>query len=118
MSIVDTKYFYWIEVAGTIKTIGFALIIFGSISLIMSIAVLVVLEDTDDEFYKKVKLIAKSIGVLIIISTSLVIFIPSQKTAEKMLIAKYVTYENVEAGKEEVKELVDYIFEKLNGEEG
>ena len=44
------------------------------------------------------------------------LIIPSQKTMYTMLVANFVTYENVETATESIKDSVDYIFEKLNKE--
>lgn len=41
---------------------------------------------------------------------------PSEETMYKMLVAQYVTYENVDKVTESIKEGVDYIFKKLNKE--
>ena len=55
----------------------------------------------------------RSLIIIFIISTILAIFIPSKETCEEMLIASCVTHENVDYAENEVKELVDYIFEKV-----
>jgi nucleoid DNA-binding protein len=43
----------------------------------------------------------------------LAVFTPSSQTCEKMLISSVVTHENVESTKEDAKEFVDYLFEKI-----
>lgn len=63
-----------------------------------------------------VKWLKRDIAVLII-SLLAVIFVPSQETMYKMLVANYVTYENVETATDAIKDSVDYIFDKLDGEE-
>lgn len=55
--------------------------------------------------------------IICIISLIIMVFIPSQETMYKMLVANYVTYENVETATDVIKDSVDYIFEKLDGEE-
>lgn len=45
-----------------------------------------------------------------------IVAIPSEETMYKMLVAKYVTYENVDKASKTIKEGVDYIFEKLDKE--
>lgn len=52
-----------------------------------------------------------------IIMLSLFSLIPKQDTIYKMLVSRYVTYENVETATDVIKDSVDYIFEKLDGEE-
>lgn len=43
------------------------------------------------------------------------IAIPSKETIYKMLVSKYVTYENIDKATDTIKDGVDYIFEKLDG---
>lgn len=45
------------------------------------------------------------------------IFIPSKETCIEMMVASQVTHENVNATKEEIYELIDYIIDKVQGEE-
>ena len=59
------------------------------------------------------EILKKSI-ISLVISSLVLVFIPSQDTMMKMLIAQNITYERVEGGKEMVKDTVDYIFEKIN----
>ena len=51
--------------------------------------------------------------VLLIISAILTVATPSKDGVTKMMIASVITEENVEATKEDVKEIVDYITEKI-----
>ena len=46
--------------------------------------------------------------------TNGVVFVPDKKTCTEMLIAKTVTVENVNTTIDGTKELIDYIFEKVN----
>lgn len=55
--------------------------------------------------------------IVCIISLIIMVFIPSQETMYKMLVANFVTYENVETATDVIKDSVDYIFEKLDEEE-
>ena len=52
--------------------------------------------------------------VTLLISLLLSVTIPTSKTVTKMLIASVITVENVESAKEDAKELVDYICEKIS----
>ena len=105
MPIINPFYFYLIDLCGTLKDIG---IIVGFIFLILGLifAIFSWADKTKNPF-SKILIILGTISLLI------GVVIPSKKTAEKMLVAKYVTYENYENGNQEVKEIVDYIFEKI-----
>ena len=52
--------------------------------------------------------------VTLLISLLLSATIPTSKTVTKMLVASVITVENVESAKENTKELVDYICEKIS----
>ena len=52
--------------------------------------------------------------VTLLISLLLSVTVPTSKTVTKMLIASVITVENVESAKENTKELVDYICEKIS----
>lgn len=41
--------------------------------------------------------------------------IPSKDVMYKMLVSKYVTYENIDKATNTIKDGVNYIFEKLDG---
>ena len=43
----------------------------------------------------------------------LVLFVPSKNTCVEMLVASYVTPDNIDTGVEKTKETVDYIVEKI-----
>ena len=57
-------------------------------------------------------LISRSDVVALFITNA---FIPTKETAYTMLVASYVTEENVEKATDAIKSGVDYIFEKLDG---
>ena len=60
---------------------------------------------------------SKKILIVICISAGVYTVTPSEETMYKMLVAQYVTYENVDKATESIKEGVDYIFKKLNKED-
>lgn len=43
----------------------------------------------------------------------LAILVPSASTCYQMLIAHYVTYENVDYAGEQIKDITDYVFDKI-----
>lgn len=115
---INPIFFYLMGVTNNIKTAGW---IFGVGALFIALLVLfVTLEDWDDEDYsnwwKKVKRVAIPISI---IGLTLALFTPSKDTVKEMMIASVVTEERVDKTVEDVKEFVDYVFEKINeSEEG
>ena len=105
--IINPFYFYLIEVCGTIREVAF--FAGGGAVVLGAIFLFIAWTEGEDEFKNAMKKFFIAGAITLIIG----LIIPSQKTAEKMLIAKYVTYENYDKGKQEVKEIVDYIFEKV-----
>ena len=111
--IVNPAWFYWMSVAQQVKTFGLVvggLAIFGTV--ISTFIGFAEGHDTEeaDEWWKKngIKLLcAEALFVLALL------FIPTQETLEKMLIAKSITVETVNAGVDVVKSTVDYIFQKI-----
>lgn len=61
--------------------------------------------------YKRAKNVTIAIAVLVLLTTFL---IPSKQTCYQMLAAHYMTYENVDALGEQAKDVVDYIFDKVD----
>jgi len=70
--------------------------------------------DDDKDFWKDVK---KHIITPLIILATLFVFVPSKETLTKMVITQHITVETYEFAKGEVTDLIDYIFEKINGGE-
>lgn len=68
------------------------------------------------EFKVKQKSNIKKVIITTIICALGVVAIPSEETMYKMLVAKYVTYENIDKATKSIKDGVDYIFEKLDKE--
>lgn len=61
--------------------------------------------------YKRTKNVAIAIAVLVLLTAFL---IPSKNTCYQMLAAHYMTYENVDALGGQAKDVVDYIFDKVD----
>ena len=70
----------------------------------------------DDDEKKTFELFKKFI-VASIIAIVIGILTPSKETCVEMMIASQVTHENVTATKEEIYEIIDYVTDKMNGEE-
>lgn len=61
--------------------------------------------------YKRTKNVTIAIAVLVLLTAFL---IPSKQTCYQMLAAHYMTYEKVDALGEQAKDVVDYIFDKVD----
>ena len=74
----------------------------------------------DDEYISYNKSISKKIKidfVVFAVLTATCILIPSRQDMEKMLIASYATEDNITAATNYGKDLVDYIFERVEKNE-
>lgn len=56
---------------------------------------------------------SKRFLVCFVLTFILVLFVPSKDTCVEMLVASYVTPDNIDVGVEKTKETVDYIVEKI-----
>ena len=63
---------------------------------------------------KKLKRIAVVALVVAALSLAVGAFMPSKETCYQMIAAHYLTYENVDAVGGQAKEVVDYIFDKVD----
>lgn len=126
--IIDPWIFYKINLVSNLKS-------FLMILILICIGIIIASYFTEgDEYYdetdpekrklvtKKHKTIKKSCVLVSIFSLIFMVFIPSEETMMKMLIADTLTVENIDDGKEYVEgnmkefimEIVDYIDEKVN----
>lgn len=118
--IINPQVFYWINVIGILQTI-FAVI--GTFSAIGFVALLIawiynaieVKKDyKSNEPYRKVcKIWAIITGIIAFVMITAAIFLPGKTTSIEMLIAKTVTYDNVNWTVQQVKDIVDYIINAI-----
>lgn len=118
---INPIWFYLMNVGDAFKNLLFiggiaALLIAGLLCVIWYADDCVNPSDMDDDEKKTFKLFKKFI-VASIIAIVIGIFVPSKETCIEMMIASQVTHENVTATKEEIYEIVDYITDKVKGEE-
>lgn len=100
------------------------LCVIGGFTLVISIFMLIGwwvdsgidISDMDDN-EKRLVSIFKKVIIASFISLFIGILTPSKETCIEMMIASQVTHENVTATKEEIYEIVDYITDKVKGEE-
>ena len=120
MQIINPWIFYLIELLTNINTIlNIFIFIIGSLLLTLIIIYFLNCDycDEDNDTIKYIKSWIKKGIIGLIITGLFVIIIPTKETAYQMLVANYVTYENVENASNIIKDSVDYIFEKLDEEE-
>ena len=115
--IINPWLFYLIDVLQKFNTIIMAVLIM--LGIIIAIIVLFWFSDgewkDDDERHKFLTITWKMIvaGCVIALVHAA---IPSKETMYTMLVANYTTYDNVEKASNVIKDSVDYIFDKIDGE--
>lgn len=116
--IIDPKWFYLVDVIGDFEV---ALMFICGLSLVVLLVFVgvqaYVIDDTFSEEGKaretaRLQRIMKLFAIPAV-CILLVIFLPSEETMYEMMIAKYITHENISFSVEAVKSAVDYIVEAL-----
>ena len=122
--IVNPLWFYYlqlVEKAGFICTVVAA--VFGAIIICGLIFHVVTYLDeydmsfTDEEVTPlpaRIKSFIKVPMTFFIIALIVGAVIPTKETLVSMKIAEYATYENVDIATEKIKDVTDYIFEKID----
>lgn len=126
--LIDPKIFYWMSVLGSLEMflifVGIvSFCVYGFIMLLYTMD-----KNTISEYENHPKLIEKEkvrCSVIekkfklkpailsLILLFGIPVFIPSQDTMVKMIVASQVTSENYEFAKDEITELIDYIVDKI-----
>lgn len=117
--IINPWWIYFAEVSEGIKVVS--LIIFAVIAIIGIVAMpyneydyRFDSEEERKDFLSKKKRNIKIFFISLFVSLLLGIFCPFQKTIYKMIAASYITEDNLAKGKEEIKDLVDYITDSID----
>lgn len=116
MSVISPWLFYVIDLLDKLREV--AIIVFWIIVVTILITGFVALlegEYWEDKIIQKLKKALKISVIPIVISSVMYVAIPSKDMMYKMLVSKYVTYENIDKATNTIKDGVDYIFEKLDG---
>jgi uncharacterized membrane protein len=115
--IVNPVIIYLINLMGSLR-VGF--IIGAVIFAILTIFCAVEYEDLkesnsneDKQMTKKFFRASKRFLVCFVLTFILIVFVPSKDTCIEMIVASYVTPDNIDAGVEKTKETVDYIIDKI-----
>lgn len=119
MPIINPWIFYVISLLDKIGiwTIGMMLIL-GMVIVVCSVFWGITCDASDCEgINKKLLKYIKMSSIAFIITCLVNVCIPSKETMYTMLVSSQVTYENVETAGNIIQDSVDYIFEKLEGDE-
>lgn len=115
--IISPWIFYLIDMLGNLR--GFCTIFMFALAFaIVAYLVSIFVEEDENNAEKKkgdLKLLKRLFIGLIICVVSF-ITIPSESTMYKMLVAQNVTSDNLNAATDIIKNGVDYIFDKLDGD--
>lgn len=103
--IINPSFFYWANVVDGLIVV---MIIISLVGIMASIAWAASLWE-DDKSIKKA-IVTLVIAILVGVSA---VFIPSKKTMIEMEIARNATKSNVMEMKKDVKDIADYVFEKI-----
>lgn len=118
MYYINPVWFYLIGVVDDLKGVGIVVCVISVFIGLISIFPIAMNYDVLDfkhldDGNKLLIKVFKACAITIVITGILAVFTPSSETCEKMLISSVVTHENVESTKEDAKEFVDYLFEKI-----
>lgn len=72
------------------------------------------LADVEEKTYMIAKRIGVIFAVIAVISLVVTCLVPTKETCYQMIAAHYLTYENVDSVGGQAKEVVDYIFDKVD----
>lgn len=116
--IIDPKLFYLCDVCETLDAVMVALLVAGVISLIAhGVIYCDNVISNGSEYYGDIKKFMRGVYITVIVmvvSLLGVIFVPSRKTIYQMIVFDNITENNIQAGKENIKELIDYTIEKID----
>lgn len=115
MSVISPWLFYIIDLLDKLREV--AIIVFWIIVVTILITGFFALLEGgywEDKIIQKLKKALKLSVIPIVISSVMYVAIPSKDVMYKMLVSKYVTYENIDKATNTIKDSVDYIFEKLD----
>lgn len=108
---INPMWFYWLHVIESLRGVCIGLLIISAV--VIGIMGVEICDASDDDIEKTEKWIIKFSCVVLIVSTLTLVFVPTKETMIKMMIARQVTPQNVEAGVEAIKGAVDYVIQAI-----
>lgn len=112
MSIISPWLFYLIGIIDNLNNVNEIVFVFSLIGGVLSFIIFSIIKlDGDSDFANYIiKTFFKPFMIIFIISSLFMIFIPSKESSYQMLVAKTVTYENVDKAYNIIIDSVDYIM--------
>lgn len=114
MTIINPWVFYLIDV---LSGLNLFLWIIGGVCVVLSFLCIDLCSSYDEEIEEMAK---KCIKISLSVFTCCcigIVLIPSKETMYQMVVANFVTHENIETATDVIKDSVDYIFEKIDNDE-
>ena len=114
--IISPSIFYWFEIISNLKillSILFGLSCVGLVFCIVSFIAILVEEELETHTGKIIKKLCKFCTIITSIFGLLSIFIPSKETLMTMIVAKYVTPDNITAVGGTIEESVSSIATEI-----
>lgn len=122
--IVNPIWFYYLQLVEKVNFICTVAIVVLGIIIISGVIVHIAtyldeydISFTDEEITSlptRIKSFIKIPMIFFIIALIIGAVIPTKETLVSMKIAEYATYENVDIATEKIKDVTDYIFEKID----
>ena len=98
--IISPSIFYWIDVISTLSAISTGLFIFSVAALVLALGFLIPITIEDElngDFGKLYKKLLITLTIITTIFGLSCVFTPSKETLMTMIVAKYVTPDNITA---------------------
>jgi RsiW-degrading membrane proteinase PrsW (M82 family) len=95
---------------------GFLALIFLAVAIITTLCFFYNKDCGDEDMCGLLKKFIKPSIILVVVFMLLACAIPSKETCEEMMIASVVTHENVNQAKDDVKGIVDYVFDRIEND--
>ena len=115
--IINPVVIYVINLMGSLRVgLIVATVIFAVLTIFCAANYMDMSEGNSEECKQSAKKFfrsSKRFLVCFALTFILVLFVPSKDTCVEMLVANYVTPDNIDVGVEKTKETVDYIVEKI-----
>ena len=114
--IISPSIFYWFEIISNLKiflSILFGLSCVGLVFCIVSFIAILVEEELETHTGKIIKKLCKFCTIITSIFGLLSIFTPSKETLMTMIVAKYVTPDNITAVGDTIEESVSSIATEI-----
>lgn len=110
MPIINPMYLYLIEVLHNIDVLNQGLFLLLSIAMFILASLYIGVDEMPEEEIASLKWWTKAIGAIWLVSLSICIFVPTKDMMYKMLLAHYVTTDNIQLVNDAIKvNLQDYL---------